>query len=135
MWIEFRNKMEPFKVFSIRDIHKMIPGINHVNLVRWQQKGYLIKIINGWYCFSEYRSVENIVWLASNLIYHPSYISLQSALSYYNLIPEAIFMTTSVSSRKTKIFNTSIGNFSYNTLKNSGFGFGHRLISVDSARN
>jgi len=135
MWLEFRSKMEPFRVFSIRDIQKMMPGMNSMNLVRWQQKGYLVKIIKGWYCFSEYRSVENISWLASNLIYYPSYISLHSALSYYNLIPEAIYITTSVSTRKTRKFNTVIGNYSYNSIKRSAFGFGHKLIDMNSERN
>ena len=135
MWLEFRSKMEPFNVFSIRDINKMIPGMNNMNLVRWQQKGYLIKIIKGWYCFTESRSDENISWLAANRIYYPSYISLHTALSYYNLIPEAIYITTSVSTRKTKQFDTVIGNYSYNTIKKSAFGYGHKLINEGSDRN
>ena len=73
--------MEPFWVFSTRDIKKMFPGMNNMNLVRWHQKGYLIKIIKGWYCFSDYEPAENISWLIANLIYSPSYISLHSAFS------------------------------------------------------
>lgn len=128
MWIEFKNKMEPFRVFSIRDIRKMFPGLNNMNLVRWQQKGYLVKIINGWYCFADNYSNENIQWLSANLIYKPSYISLHTALSFYNLIPEAIYPTTSVTTKKTRQFVTLIGNLSYNKLKPQVFGFGHTLI-------
>ncbi|MFC2112256.1 hypothetical protein ACFLTA_03230 [Bacteroidota bacterium] len=122
--------METFKVFSTRDINKMFPGMNNMNLVRWQQKGYLVKIIKGWYCFSDDQAAENISWLIANLIYTPSYISLDSALSWYNLIPEAVYITTSVSTRKTNQFITAAGNFRYNTVKKSAFGFGHRLIDV-----
>jgi predicted transcriptional regulator of viral defense system len=128
MLIQFQKKMGPFRVFSIRDIRKMFPGMNTMNLVRWQQKGYLVKIINGWYCFNENYSYENIAWLSANLIYQPSYISLHTALSFYNLIPEAIYTTTSVTTKKTKQFLTPIGNFSYNKMKPSVFGFGQTLM-------
>ena len=137
MWLEFKDKMEPFRVFSVRDIKKMFPGMNNMNLVRWHQKGYLVKIIKGWYCFPEYQPAENMSWLAANLIYSPSYISLHSALSYYNVIPEAVYSTTSVSTRRTNQYQTSIGSFHYNTVKKSAFGFGQRLINsvpVESSR-
>jgi len=127
MWLEFKNHLELFKVFSIRDIEKMFPGMNRMNLVRWQAKGYLLKIRNGWYCFGS-RTGENIPWLAANLIYQPSYISLHTALSYYNLIPEGIYLTTSITTRKTNRFETSIGNFTYHSVKRSIYGFGHTLI-------
>ena len=133
MWLEFKNSLEPFKVFSIRDIEKMFPGINRMNLVRWQEKGYLLKIRNGWYCFSGNRIGENIPWLAANLIYQPSYISLHAALSYYNLIPEGIYLTTSITTRKTNRFETPIGSFSYNSVKKSIYGFGHTLIDFNTA--
>ena len=106
----------------------MFPGMNKMNLVRWQKKGYLVKIINGWYCFADHYSDENIPWLSANLIYQPSYISLHTALSFYNLIPEAIYTTTSITTKKTKQFLTKIGNFSYHKIKPSVFGFGHTLI-------
>ncbi len=128
MWLKFKYAMEPFRVFSILDAQKMFPGMNTMNLVRWQKKGYLTKIINGWYCFPEYRVTENISWLAANLIYPPSYISLESALSYYNLIPEAIYLTTSVSTRRTVHYDTPVGNFRYRTVKQAVYGFGQRLI-------
>ncbi len=128
MWITFEEKLRPFRVFSIRDVQKIFPEMNRMNLVRWQKKGYIKKIINGWYCFSENDSRENINWLAANLIYQPSYISLHSALSYYNLIPEAVYITTSVTTKKTNSFNTGIGNYSYNHVKPGIYGFGHTLI-------
>ena len=111
--------------------------MNNMNLVRWHQKGYLVKIVKGWYCFPEYQPAENMAWLAANLIYAPSYISLHSALSYYNLIPEAVYSTTSVSPRRTNQYQTSIGNFDYKTVKKSAFGFGQKLIDsvpVESSR-
>jgi predicted transcriptional regulator of viral defense system len=73
-------------------------------------------------------------WLAANLIYSPSYISLHTALSWYNLIPEMIATTTSVTSRKTNRFSTPLGSFDYHSIKPELFGFGYVLEDMDSSR-
>ena len=85
--------------------------MNLMNLVRWQEKGYILKLRNRWYAFNDAESSENMEWLAANLIYSPSYISLHTALSWYNLIPEMIATTTSVTTRKTNKFSTPLGIF------------------------
>lgn len=130
-FLEFRNKMDSFKVFSISDIEKMFPDFLRLNLINWQKKGFVIKIRREWYCFTDQQIHGNIPWLAANLIYQPSYISLHTALSFYNLIPEAVYTTTSITTKKTKQFNTPVGNFSYNTVKSSLFGFGHTLFDFN----
>jgi len=130
-FLEFRNKMETFKVFSISDIEKMFPGFLRLNLINWQKKSFVIKIRREWYCFTDQQMHGNMPWLAANLIYQPSYISLHTALSFYNLIPEAVYTTTSITTKKTNQFNTPVGNFSYNTVKSSVFGFGHKLLDFN----
>jgi predicted transcriptional regulator of viral defense system len=131
-YIEFRNKMEPFGVFSITDIEKMFPGFVWLNLINWQKKGYILKIRKRWYCFNYDDVSKNVAWLAANLIYQPSYISLQTALSFYGLIPEAIYTVTSVSTKKTNYFETPIGTFSYSKIKSTLFRFGQTLTSSSS---
>ncbi len=66
------------------------------------------------------------LWIA-NRIYQPSYISLESALSYYDLIPEAVYTITSLTSNKTISFDTSEGNYSYRHIKPSIF-FGYQVL-------
>ena len=131
MWLHFKSALEPYHVFSTNDVRKLFPHMNLMNLVRWQQKGYIIKIRNGWYGFTGNKSNENIPWLSANLIYKPSYISLHSALSYYGLIPEAVYTTTSITTKKTNNFDTPLGNFTYNHVKPELFGFGQTLIDLD----
>jgi hypothetical protein len=126
--------MRPYRVFSNSDVKKLFPGMNLMNLVRWQKKGYIIKIRNGWYSINDEESTEYMDWLAANLVYAPSYISLQTALSYYGLIPEAIFETTSVTTRKTNRFTTSLGTFGYYHVKPAIFGFGQTLVQEDSEK-
>ena len=132
MWIEFQTKMKPFRVFSIWDVGKQFPSMNLMNLVRWQKKGYISKLRNKWYVFSDTESRENVEWLAANLIYAPSYISLHTALSWYNLIPEMIATTTSVTTLKTNKFSTPLGNFDYHSIKPDIFGFGYVLENMDA---
>jgi predicted transcriptional regulator of viral defense system len=132
MWIEFQAKMRPFRVFSTGDVEKQFPSMNLMNLVRWQEKGYILKLRNRWYAFNDAESHENIEWLAANLIYAPSYISLHTALSWYNLIPEMIATTTSVTTRKTNKFFTPLGAFDYHRIKPETFGFGYVLENMDA---
>ncbi len=51
-------------------------------------------------------------------IYGPSYISLESALNYHGLIPEAVHSITSASSKRNNSFQTPLGTFSYQRLPN-----------------
>ena len=135
MWVEFQAKMGLFRVFSIADVEKQFPSMNPMNLVRWQSHGYILKLRNRWYAFNDAESHENLEWLAANLIYAPSYVSLHTALSWYNLIPEMVVPTTSVSTRKTNRFSTPIGDFDYHRIKPELFGFGYILENMDASRN
>lgn len=135
MWVKFQAKMGLFRVFSIVDVEKQFPSMNLMNLVRWQSKGYILKLRNRWYAFNDAESHENLEWLAANLIYAPSYVSLHTALSWYNLIPEMVVPTTSVSTRKTNRFSTPIGDFDYHRIKPELFGFGYILENMDASRN
>jgi len=125
--------MRAFRVFSVQDVKKQFPSMNLMNLVRWQEKGYILKLRNRWYTFNDAGSHENMEWLTANLIYAPSYISLHTALSWYNLIPEMIASTTSVTTRKTNKFSTPLGSFDYHSIKPELFGFGYVLENIDSS--
>ena len=54
-------------------------------------------------------------------IYTPSYISLESALSYHQLIPERVHAITSVCVRRSKSFDTPLGGFQYKHLPSLNF--------------
>ena len=135
MWVEFQARMRPFRVFSAGDVEKQFPSMNPMNLVRWQKKGYIFKLRNRWYAFNDAESHENTEWLAANMIYGPSYISLHTALSWYNLIPEMIPITTSVTPRKTNRFSTPLGNLDYHRIKPELFGFGYSFEDMDAFRS
>lgn len=49
MRIDPHAKMKLLRMFSVQDERKQFPFINLMNLVRWQEKGYYIKLCNRWY--------------------------------------------------------------------------------------
>lgn len=60
-------------------------------------------------------------YLLANILYQPSYISLEFALSYYSLIPESVYLITSVTTKPTREFAVGKLFFSYQTIKKQAF--------------
>ena len=126
-FIAFYQAFRDQTIFSTQAIESVFPGYDRKILVNWQAKGHLLKVRNNWYAFTDRSFGQDDLYLIANKIYSPSYISLQSALSHYGLIPEGVFRITSVSTLKTAEFETPLGYFSYRTIKPDYF-FGYRLI-------
>ncbi|MFH0928378.1 MAG: hypothetical protein V1821_02795 [bacterium] len=123
---EFRQKFKDFIVFSLDDIRKADLRFHRRRLNDWQNKGYLKKLRRGYYLFSETPLNEKALHLIADRLYSPSYISFETALSWYGLIPEGVYSVTAASSRKTSSFKTPIGNFLYQRIRPDLF-FGYRL--------
>lgn len=130
-FIELRKALGDYTVFSLSDIYKADPGFHRRRLNEWQEKGYIKKIIKGYYIFSDLKIDENALFEIANRIFNPSYVSLESALSYYGLIPETVYTITSVTSIKTRNYNTSISNFIYHKIKPCLL-FGFKIVSYNN---
>ncbi len=90
-----------------------------------QNKGYLTRVKKGFYVFSnDFIGRPYSPEIVANLIYGPSYLSLEYALSFYGLIPERVSVYTSVTSQKNKKFQTPIGAFSYSHLHSDLYPYG-----------
>ena len=84
---------------------------------RWMAQGVLLQIKRGFYVVSPDHSGEVIFLpLIANLLYGPSYVSLDYALYHYGLIPEKVVELTSVTTKRSKVFDSSLGRFSYSHL-------------------
>lgn len=123
-FLKLRDSLKDFTVFSLQDILQVDQSFYRMRLNEWQDKGYIRKVIKGFYIFSDLVLNENVLFEVSNRIYRPSYVSLESALSYYHLIPETVYGVTSVSTRRTYKFMTSTTEFSYRTVR-PDFYFGY----------
>jgi hypothetical protein len=79
--------------------------------------GSLIRVRKGLYVLGErYRRAPVSREYLANLIYGPSYVSLDYALSYYGLIPEHVQDVTSITTGASRRFDTPFGVFSYRFL-------------------
>ncbi len=94
--------------------------------------GAIVRIKKGLYCFGEGLRREHVSReQAANLIYGPSYISLDYALSYHGLIPERVEVITSVTTQRSRNFETPLGSFSYRMLKEARYATGAILEATD----
>jgi hypothetical protein len=122
--LDFLQKFEHNPVFSIADVFRVYPGFDRKNLVRWQEKGLVLKLRNKWYALPDKIRDEADLFTVASSIYTPSYVSLESAFAFYGWIPEGVFTVTSITTLKTAFFSNKTGHFRYTNLKESlFFGF------------
>jgi hypothetical protein len=89
------------------------------------RRGDIIRVKKGLYVFGdELRRRPYSRELLANLIHGPSFVSLDSALSFHGLIPERIEVLTSVTTKRPKSFDTPVGSFIYRQSPKSSFHLG-----------
>lgn len=88
------------------------------------QKGYLIPIRRDLYLIKNTKGIPGDSFEIASIIYGPSYVSFESALSYHGWIPEAVRTITCASVKRAKEFETPIGIFSYEHIPTKAFSFG-----------
>lgn len=92
---------------------------------RMVKRGELIRLKNGFFVIAEKIKKDPAPYeQIANLLYGPSYISFEWALSYYGMIPEGVYVVTSASAVKSKSFITPIGTFDYMNLSHSRYAIG-----------
>ncbi len=88
-------------------------------------EGKLIRLKRGIYIASPDVSKELLsAELIANHIYGPSYVSVESALRYYGLIPERVYTTQSMTINRSKKFENSIGRFEYISVPKDYYSIG-----------
>ena len=70
------------------------------------------------------------LFLLANHLLGPSYVSMDSALSYWGFIPEKVFEISSATIKLKKIYNTTIGRFSYTSLRLPYYSFGIQKVPL-----
>lgn len=128
---KFSSELKKLRIFNLQDIFLIFPEFNTINLSSWQKKGYIKKIRNGWYIFSDIKIQGLDYYLIANRIYKPSYISLELAFNHYGIIPEGVLQFISVSTNKTQKFSTQFGVFKYKHIKPE-INWGYKLIEFES---
>jgi predicted transcriptional regulator of viral defense system len=143
-WQGFEAKLKEKQIllFSPLDITRLfgVSGTAASFLVhRYTKRGYIVRAKRGLYCFADALPPE---YYLANKLYEPSYISLESALSYHRVIPETVYKITSVTPKSTRSFETLGRVFTYRTIKQRAFagyalekrgGFGFLIAEPEKA--
>ena len=138
-YTSFYNSLGPLKVFSREQAEQYFPKFDSRRLFEWKQKDYLYKLTNKWYCFTNIPNTLGVQYLISNSLCKPSYISLESALYYYqlmneaSLIDEAPSLVHAITQHKTVMYTTPKGNYNYRKIKPSLF-FGYNTIEFEDIK-
>ena len=103
-----------FTTLEISSLTSESPEARYALVKRAIVDGDLIRIKRGVYTLSPlYRKSSINPFTVSQMIITQSYVSLESALSNYGWIPEAVRSITAVTSRSTTEFMTPVGHFTY----------------------
>jgi predicted transcriptional regulator of viral defense system len=115
-----------YPILSRADIFKITKDqVSDVQLSGWVKKGLLIKPKNGIFLLKDNQNINP--FMLANKLFAPSYVSLETALYYYGLMPDVAATTTCVTTKKTRRFEFNNQIFSYQKIKNSLF-FGYQQI-------
>lgn len=90
------------------------PAQVRLQISRWVKDGRLIKLHNGLYTPAEpYRKINPEKFCISNALKSASYVSLQSALGFYGIIPEYVPEVTGVTTGRGQTIETPLGRFDF----------------------
>jgi len=93
-----------------------------LQLSRWAKSGRLIQLKKGLYTLAQpYRKVPPHPFVLANAMKKASYVSTQSAMAYYGMIPEYVAAVTSVTTQRPEQANTAVGQFVFRHVKNNWF--------------
>lgn len=94
-------------------------------------KGILERVTNGLYIAGAALEVDRPhPFLLANQILGPSYVSLESALSYYNLIPERVYTITSMTIKAAREYRTPRSTFTYTRLPLPYYSYGIQSVKL-----
>jgi hypothetical protein len=98
-----------------------------------ERKGFVIRIKRNLYVVSKrVHNQEISSELVANHLYGPSYVSLESALAHYGLIPERVYAMRSVCMKMRKNYDTPLGHFEYVKMPEKYFPIGVRQEIVNN---
>ncbi|MBU2457510.1 MAG: type IV toxin-antitoxin system AbiEi family antitoxin domain-containing protein [Planctomycetes bacterium] len=124
--MEFEELLKRTANLSCFTTRFMVAGQNlaqvRLQLNRWVKDGRLIRLHKGLYILAEpYRKVKPEAFTIANRLKLPSYVSLQSALAWYGMIPEFVPVVTSVTVGRPERLETPLGRFEYRHISQKFF--------------
>lgn len=124
-WIAcLRNGKRVYHLSELMKLSGLSESSIRRTLLRMVQRKMLLRLGKGWYANSFQRpGLEEIV----GILYPPCYISTESALSMHGIVDQVPQLVTCVTTNKTKVFSTDLGEVSYSHIKADLF-FGYDVV-------
>lgn len=95
------------------------------------KNGDILRLKRGLYINSaKFREGDISLNLIANVLYGPSYVSLETALSEYGLIPERVFSTRSVTLKRSRSFENTTGRFEYFQSQSDYYSVGIKIKTL-----
>ncbi len=121
---------EPLFESSLLLVGQQDPGDLYRQLSRWVKAGQIVQLRRGLYSLAPpLRRREPHPFLIANELERGTYVSLQSALAFHGMIPEAVPTTTSVGPVRPGVFETPLGRFEFRHLR-ADLCRGYRRLEV-----
>ncbi len=109
---------------------KINPNAVRLQLSRWTKSGRLYQLRRGLYAIAPpYQKIKPHPFVIANHLQRASYVSAQSALSFYNLIPDTVNITVSVTAGRPERLKTPLGVFEFRHVKPGMFN-GYRITDL-----
>ena len=109
---------------------KVNPDVVRMQLARWMNSGRVYQLRRGLYMIAPpYQKVKPHPFLVANRMQRASYVSGQSALAFYGLIPEVVPVTLSVTAGRPERLDTPLGAFEFRHVK-PGLLRGYRMTDL-----
>ena len=134
--MKFESLLEKMKERPVFEAETLLsgsenPGAIRVQIARWAKAKKIIQLRRGVYLLTEtYRKIPLFEPALAALLQKPSYISLEKALEYHGLIPEAVPVFTSVTTKRPERLKTPAGVFDYRHIQPSLF-WGYEAVTMN----
>lgn len=121
----------PFTLAELATIYPHLSALTDKARLLVEQ-GRIIRLKQGLYIRSEKETGQPLpTYLVANHLCGPSYVSFHTALRYYGMTPEGVYVVQSMTTRPNAHFATPIGTFTYRHCKPSYFALGVTIIHQD----
>jgi len=119
-------------VFTLRDLENLFPETKPKtiknNLTRWVKKNWVTRLKRNLYINTKAAGDIPEFYIA-NRLHQPSYVSLEAALSFYNIIPGETAQATSITTKPTRTYKNKYGVFTYRNCTKKAYT-GYRLLDI-----
>lgn len=121
-----------FELAEVREISTDSESHIKNQLSQWTKQEKIVRLRREKYLLApEYRKFTPSIYYTSNYLYRPSYVSLETALQYYDIIPEAVSTVQAVTPKHGREWSNELSRFVYRSIKQERF-WGYREDQLDS---